>query len=68
MSTILATLGGVGVLCGAGIGVSSLFKFFHSYDLDVPSGKKSKSSRGREEGGGKDDRSELMSSRSKSRS
>lgn len=44
MSGIILTLGSVGILCASGFGLSTALKWFHSYEVEVPSKKGKKRS------------------------
>ena len=35
MFGIISVLGGVGLLCASGVGISSALRWFHNYDFDV---------------------------------
>lgn len=42
MTGIILTMASAGVMCVAGVGVSSMFKWFHSYEMNMskkPSGE-----------------------------
>lgn len=48
MGSIVITLGGVSVLCAAGFGISTVFKWFHEYEVDVAGRMRENRKQGRE--------------------
>lgn len=44
MTGIILTMASAGVMCAAGVGFSSMFKWFHSYEIDIDTSKKTRGS------------------------